>query len=335
MTPPATDPKRPESPSEHKLWLCVPALDPSHDPTAFLRTEYVRHLASLRPVRRIYGTRGASNTCLRKRRSSSAHDTDASASQTRLCLTASVSAPPFARALLGWRAPSRTGVSMPNTSDAASRQSVTIASHILALLDVPETSVAPDNPATPFEEGVRAYLEESLPVELAGRQWVIDRDRRVIDFAQYAHLARVQEIIDRDVTRTLAAELGRDYVIKPDVTVGIQTPDVLMLHASVSCKWTIRSDRVQNIRHEAVILTRHRRGRQPHIVAVTAEPLPTRLASIARGTGEIDAVYHVAFEELSEAVHTVGTVEQKATLSELSGQGRLYDFNVLPDVLQF
>jgi hypothetical protein len=224
---------------------------------------------------------------------------------------------------------------MPNTSDAASRQSVAIASHILALLDVPETSVAPDNPATPFEEGVRAYLEESLPVELAGRQWVIDRDRRVIDFAQYAHLARVQEIIDRDVTRTLAAELGRDYVIKPDVTVGIQAPDVLMLHASVSCKWTIRSDRVQNIRHEAVILTRHRRGRQPHIVAVTAEPLPTRLASIARGTGEIDAVYHVAFEELNEAVHTVGTVEQKATLSELSGQGRLYDFNVLPDVLQF
>jgi hypothetical protein len=224
---------------------------------------------------------------------------------------------------------------MPNTSDAASRQSVAIASHILALLDVPEASVAPDNPATPFEEGVRAYLEESLPVELAGRQWVINRDRRVIDFAQYAHLARVQEIIDRDVTRTLAAELGRDYVIKPDVTVGIQAPDVLMLHAAVSCKWTIRSDRVQNIRHEAVILTRHRRGRQPHIVAVTAEPLPTRLASIARGTGEIDAVYHVAFEELNEAVRTVGTVEQKATLSELSGQGRLYDFNVLPDVLQF
>lgn len=224
---------------------------------------------------------------------------------------------------------------MPNTSDAASRQSVAIASHILGTLDVPEASVAAADPATPFEEGVRAYIEESLTPGATDRAWVVDRDRRVIDFAQYAHLARVQEIIDRDVTRTLAAELGRDYVIKPDVTVGIQTPTSLMLHASVSCKWTIRSDRVQNIRHEAIILTRHRRGRQPHIVAVTAEPLPTRLASIARGTGEIDAVYHVAFDELNEAVQSVGTVDQITTLAELVGQSRLFDFNVLPDVLRF
>lgn len=252
-----------------------------------------------------------------------------------LCLTDLVPAPTFARALLGWRRPSRSGTSTPNTSDAASRQSVAIASHILTLLGLSEQDIAADNPATPFEEGVRTYLEASFTTDQSGRDWVVDRDRRVTEFSQYSHLARVQAIIDQDLTRTLAAELGRDYVIKPDVTVGIQARGSLMLHASVSCKWTIRSDRVQNIRHEAVILTRHRRGRQPHIMAVTAEPLPTRIASIARGTGEIDAVYHVAFEELTEAVETVGTAEQKATLAELSAQDRLYDFNVIPDVLQF
>ncbi|MPZ53889.1 MAG: restriction endonuclease [Acidimicrobiia bacterium] len=245
-------------------------------------------------------------------------------------------APPFAKDLLGWRTPSgRTGVATPNTSDAASKQSVTIASAVLALLGIPTKTVAPTNPATPFEEGVRIYLEDSLAGGVVDRDWIVDRGRPVTDFAQYSHLARIQEIINRDQTRTLASELGRDYVIKPDVTVGIQTPTSLFLHASVSCKWTIRSDRVQNIRHEAVILTRHRRARQPHIVAVTAEPLPTRLASIARGTGEIDSVYHVAFEELAEAVRIEGTKEQKATLAELVGQGRLYDFNTLPDVLQF
>ena len=47
---------------------------------------------------------------------------------------------------------------------------------------------------------------------------------------------------------------------------------------------------------------RHRRGRQPHLVTVTAEPLPTRLASIARGTGEVDAVYHIAFDALAASV---------------------------------
>lgn len=59
MTPPATDPKSPESASEHNFWLCVPTLDPGHDPTALLRAEDVRHLASLRPVPWIHGTRGA------------------------------------------------------------------------------------------------------------------------------------------------------------------------------------------------------------------------------------------------------------------------------------
>jgi hypothetical protein len=48
---------------------------------------------------------------------------------------------------------------------------------------------------------------------------------------------------------------------------------------------------VQNIRHECLQMIRHRRGRQPHPVTVTAEPLPSRLASIARGTGEVDDSY--------------------------------------------
>lgn len=76
--------------------------------------------------------------------------------------------------------------------------------------------MAPDNPATPFEEGVTAHLESELAAGAPGRAWVVDRGRRVTDFAQYAHLARVQKIIDRDATQTLAAELGRDYVTMPD-----------------------------------------------------------------------------------------------------------------------
>ena len=153
------------------------------------------------------------------------------------------------------------------------------------------------------------------------------------DFAQYQHLDRIQALIEQDESRTLSAEIGREYIIKPDVTVGVTIGEALLLHAAVSCKWTIRSDRVQNIRHEAVILTRHRRGRQPHIVAVTVEPLPSRLASIARGTGEIDAVYHVALEELQEAVSGAAPGAQEETLEELVGQQRLFDFGQLASVL--
>jgi hypothetical protein len=248
-----------------------------------------------------------------------------------------VTAPAFVKDLLGWRAKvSPSGTRNPNTSDSHSATSVAIAAHILTSLGIPETAIRKDDPGSALEEAVKTYLAEELESENSDdRQWEFDRNKRVIDFAQYEHLARIQQIIRDDETKTLGVEIGRDYVIKPDVTVGIRRGDELMLHAAVSCKWTIRSDRVQNVRHEAVILTRHRRGRQPHIVGVTVEPLPSRLASIARGTGEIDAVYHVAFDELVAATSEVGTKGEKEVLSELVDQKRLLDFTRLPDVLRF
>jgi hypothetical protein len=176
-------------------------------------------------------------------------------------------------------------------------------------------------------------LTAELIAVAPNRAWHVQRARYVSDFVQYAHLARLQQIINADPTKTLKAEIGADYMVRPDVTVGLAVAIGELLHASVSCKWTIRSDRVQNIRHEAVILTRHRRGRQPHIVGVTAEPLPTRLASIARGTGEVDAIYHVALPQLTAAVTAHGSVEQQDVLAELVGQSRLFDLSDLPPIL--
>ena len=75
-----------------------------------------------------------------------------------------------------------------------------------------------------------------------------------------------------------------------------------LLHASVSCKWTLRSDRAQNARSEALNLIRNRKGRAPHIALVTAEPTPARLGSLALGTGDIDCVYHIALPELIKSV---------------------------------
>ena len=59
---------------------------------------------------------------------------------------------------------------------------------------------------------------------------------------------------------------------------------------------------MQNTRSEALNLIRNRKGRLPHIVAVTAEPMPTRIAAIALGTGDIDCVYHFALPELVEVL---------------------------------
>ena len=106
-----------------------------------------------------------------------------------------------------------------------------------------------------------------------------------------------------------------------------------LLHASVSAKWTMRSDRAQNSRTEALNLIRNRKGHLPHIVVVTGEPLPSRLASLALGTGDLDCVYHFALYELLEAVREYGANGREdivETLENLIDGKRLKDISDLP-----
>ena len=103
-----------------------------------------------------------------------------------------------------------------------------------------------------------------------------------------------------------------------------------ILHASVSAKWTMRSDRAQNSRTEALGLIRNRKGLTPHIVVVTGEPMPARLASLALGTGDIDCVYHFALYELIDAVNATGAEDSIEMLKVLVDGKRLRDISDLP-----
>jgi len=114
------------------------------------------------------------------------------------------------------------------------------------------------------------------------------------------------------------------------VSPTIVKPSQDVSDASISCKWTMRSDRAQNIRTEALNLIRNRKGNTPHIMAVTAEPLPTRLASLTLGTGDLDCVYHFALPELQEAVKLVGGEDQQEMLSGMIEGRRLRDISDLP-----
>lgn len=155
----------------------------------------------------------------------------------------------------------------------------------------------------------------------------------------------------------LAAALGNDYLVAPDVVIyrnlcedeEINREQYIvddntgkmadirkvnggkpLLHASVSAKFTMRSDRAQNSRTEALNLIRNRKGHLPHIVVVTAEPMPNRLASLALGTGDIDCVYHFALYELICAVKEVGSEDAIETLETLVQGKRVKDISDLP-----
>jgi hypothetical protein len=177
----------------------------------------------------------------------------------------------------------------------------------------------------------------------------------IANYEQYSHLGDIERAAKG--TPELRVLLGLDYNIASDVVIARHPePDALInaesqivdgtsaarasiradlnakpsLHACVSCKWTLRSDRAQSARSEALNLIRSRRGRTPHIVVVTAEPLPSRLTSLALGTGDIDCVYHIALPELEAATHAKGQQRQRDLLSLMIDQRRLKDISDLP-----
>lgn len=214
-----------------------------------------------------------------------------------------------------------------------------------------------------FEERVASFLRETFPRldHLRPGTWRIERvggtskSSGVSRFAQYAHLDDLDEAIKANPT--LETVLGNAYSIAPDVIVtrypvnddvinnGLHVVDTSsalhadlracaqakpILHAVISCKLTVRSDRAQNSRSEALNLIRNRKGQVPHIVVVTAEPSPNRLASLALGTGDIDCVYSFALQELREAVLQAGSDDSLELLDMMIKGRRLKDISDLP-----
>lgn len=92
----------------------------------------------------------------------------------------------------------------------------------------------------------------------------------------------------------------------------------------------MRSDRAQNSRTEALNLIRTRKGRVPHIVVVTFEPWPSRIGSIAFGTGDVDCTYHTALYELQAAVGECGDESARDLMDTMVEGRRLRDISDLP-----
>lgn len=213
-----------------------------------------------------------------------------------------------------------------------------------------------------FEEICAAFLEATF-IKLAhlrpGR-WKIERVSKraqlvLAKYQQYSHLIAIDKAARSD--RELAVALGRDYIVTPDILIARETEEdseinrsanlmdqtvvrlaslrkinggLPILHSSISCKWTIRSDRAQNSRSEALNLINNRKGHLPHVVVITGEPLPSRIGSIALGTGNIDCVYHFALTELIETIDEIGAGDAKEMLNIMVEGKRLKDIADLP-----
>lgn len=214
-----------------------------------------------------------------------------------------------------------------------------------------------------FEAAVEQYVRDTFLNlgYLRPGKWRVENvggSRAEYQIAQYVPFKHLDELANAvRESPTLAAVLGNSYSISPDVLVlrspeadaDINRSDLLVdfetarrtpvraenqgaeiVHAVISCKWTLRSDRAQNARSEALNIIRNRKGRTPHIVVVTGEPSPSRIASLALGTGDLDTVYHFALPELIKATLDSDNDEAHSILTALLDGERLRDISDLP-----
>jgi hypothetical protein len=247
----------------------------------------------------------------------------------------------------------------PSMADVNSRLSVAISRNLIKRIPhaIGIKPVKGQTAGLGLEQLTKIFLDEAFRLlqHLRPGQWSFSLHTSISNFDQYNHLSDLAEIIRKNPS--IRTALG-DYIIAPDIVVArspvsdseIDVKKILAkgkdlprftplraanttaptLHASISCKWTIRSDRSQNARTEGLNLIRNRKGHTPHIAVVTGEPMPTRIASVAIGTGDIDCVYHFALHELIEAVSETKDEAAIDSLKIMIEGRRLRDIADLP-----
>lgn len=248
---------------------------------------------------------------------------------------------------------------VPSMADVDNKLSRRVSKRLVELLDYPVSrkTISGQTAGERLEKITKEFLENAFVYlqHIRPGEWVFSVHDGISDFDQYQHLSELKEIVKQN--KSLKTALG-DYVISPDIVVGrrpvsdgeLNQHDLLVdvanfpmftplrnennplpiLHASVSCKWTLRSDRSQNARTEGLNLIRNRKGRTPHIAVVTGEPVPSRISSLAFGTGDIDCVYHFALHELIQAVQETEEESAIETLQMMTDGRRLRDISDLP-----
>ena len=257
-----------------------------------------------------------------------------------------------------------SGKGVPTNADSSSATSIKIATGIAErLMAETHERIAGQTSGSKFETIVADFVAYTFPQlqHLRPGEWTVIKlgNRSALkasSYIQYEHLSYLDELTKQN--KRLSAMIGNDYMVAPDVVVyrnpctdeeinrpfGVVDDSVgtrsdlrasandnkPILHASISAKWTMRSDRAQNSRTEALNLIRNRKGSLPHIMVVTGEPLPSRLSSIALGTGDIDCTYHMALYELIESVKENGSEDAWDMLMTLIEGKRLKDISDLP-----
>jgi len=248
----------------------------------------------------------------------------------------------------------------PNIADWHSPQSVVIARAMLSRIGYPLRSepLSDEVARGCFVSSTRDFIERALHMieHLRPGHWVLCSGGAPVSFENHEDLTQLARAL---VAHPDGLAALSDFVLRPDILVGrgpipdseinrhaeIISGDLAtltpfrarnhprqrpMLTACVSCNLKLSSYGNADLPGETLNLLRNRQGNTPHIAIVTAEPLPSRIASVALGTGDIDCVYHMALYELAGAVQQVGDETLVEMYHLLVDGKRLRDISDLP-----
>src|SRR3990172_7660751 len=169
-----------------------------------------------------------------------------------------------------------TSEGIPSNADTSSKISISLARGILEEIGIklkPKIKGSGQTAGNAFESITKEFIEKSFTYlnHLRTGKYEFFIGKSIHAFEQYEHLALLTEVLKSN--KELKATLG-DYLIHPDIVIGryplsddeinykdkvvdgklnanltplrVINSEKLILHASISCKWTIRSDRSQN-----------------------------------------------------------------------------------------
>ena len=235
---------------------------------------------------------------------------------------------------------------IPSNADKTKESSIAIAQLILLRMDYYE----------------RTFRRSDQVKSFSFEQIIFNATEQFLggNFGKNQHFWLLKSLVDSDLPKNLrplsrVKEIISEYENQSTAQANLLLPDILIfkikdhlshiidfdncstidfndfiLNASISCIWTLQPTHEQTSYSEVITTIRNRKGHLPHIVAVTAEPLPTRIASLALGTGDLDCVYHFALDELVEATREVDNEGQMDMLQILIEGRRLRDISDLP-----
>ncbi len=117
----------------------------------------------------------------------------------------------------------------PNFADKCNKASRAIAQGIVDRINyqADDRSLSGQTAGGLFETITKSFLQSTfdLLAHLRPGTWVYSTQTPISHFAQYAHLAQLEQIVEDN--SVLASALGTDYIIKPDIVIG-RLPPCLM-----------------------------------------------------------------------------------------------------------